>query len=75
MREFTVEELAAFDGKDGRAAYAAYKGTVYDISASAMWVEGDHEGWHAAGADLTAEHADAPHDEYVVDFPAVGKLI
>jgi predicted heme/steroid binding protein len=75
MKEFTAEELAAFDGTSGKAAYVAYKGKVYDVSESAMWGGGDHEGMHSAGADLTAEHDDAPHDVYVTDFPQVGTLV
>ena len=75
MKEFTLEELAEYDGKDGRPAYVAYQGVVYDVSESAMWNEGDHEGQHFAGADLTNEHADAPHDVYVTDFEEVGRLV
>ena len=74
MKEFTAEELAAFDGQDGRPVYVAYKGVVYDASASPMWAGGDHEGMHNAGRDLTAEHDDAPHDVHIVDFPQVGTL-
>lgn len=75
MKEFTPEELATYDGKDGRPAYVAYKGTVYEVTESSMWGGGDHEGAHAAGRDLTEEQKDAPHDEYVLDFPEVGKLV
>jgi predicted heme/steroid binding protein len=75
MKDFSAEELAAFDGRDGRPVYVAYKGMVYDVSESSMWGGGDHEGVHTAGHDLTAEHDDAPHDVYVTDFPVVGKLV
>ena len=75
MKEFTLEELAEYDGRDGRPAYVAYEGVVYDVSESAMWSEGDHEGQHSAGGDLTEEHEDAPHDIYVTDFPEVGRLV
>jgi predicted heme/steroid binding protein len=74
MKEFTADELAEFNGKDGRPTYVAYNGIVYDVSDSAMWDEGDHEGMHSAGKDLTQEHDDAPHDIYVTDFPEVGTL-
>jgi predicted heme/steroid binding protein len=75
MRDFTLEELKGFDGTGGNPAYVAYKGIVYDVTESAMWGDGDHEGMHQAGGDLTAEHEDAPHDLYVVDFPEVGKVV
>ena len=75
MKEFTREQLAQFNGKDGQPAYVAYDGKVYDMSDSAMWDDGDHEAMHFAGQDLTAEHDDAPHDVYVTDFPQVGTLV
>jgi predicted heme/steroid binding protein len=34
MREFKEEDLASFDGKDGRPAYAVVDGKVYDVSSS-----------------------------------------
>jgi predicted heme/steroid binding protein len=74
MKEFTADELAKFDGTKGQPAYVAYKGTVYDVTGSSMWGDGDHGGFHQAGADLTAEHDDAPHDELIVDLPQVGTL-
>ncbi len=75
MRDFTSEELKAFDGTGGSPAYVAFKGIVYDVTESAMWNDGDHEGMHQAGADLTSAHDDAPHDVYVTDFPEVGRLV
>lgn len=75
MREFTLDELRKFDGKDGRAAYVAYEGAVYDVTGNAMWEDGDHSGWHAAGEDLTEAQEDAPHDAYITAFPRVGTLV
>ena len=75
MKDFTTAELAEFDGTGGKSAYVAYKGVVYDVTESAMWGDGDHEGMHQAGRDLTADHDDAPHDVYVTDFPEVGRLV
>lgn len=75
MKEYTAEELTAFDGRNGNAAYVAYKGVVYDVSESAMWPEGDHEGAHYCGQDLTKDHDDAPHDVYITDYPEVGRLV
>jgi predicted heme/steroid binding protein len=75
MQEFSLDDLKKYDGREGRSAYVAYKGVVYDVTESAMWGGGDHEGAHTAGHDLTAEHDDAPHDVYVTDFPEVGRLV
>jgi predicted heme/steroid binding protein len=75
MKEFTLEDLAAFDGKDGRQAYVAYEGVVYDVTESAMWGDGEHEAMHMAGADLTQDHDDAPHDVYITDFPEIGRIV
>ena len=72
---FTRESLAQFDGKDGRNAYVAYEGKVYDLTGSVMWEDGDHQGEHWAGADLTTEMDDAPHFPDELDaFPVVGSL-
>lgn len=75
MKDFTAEELAQHDGREGRPTYVAYKGMVYDLSESLMWSGGDHEGEHTAGHDLTAEQEDAPHDVHVTEFPQVGRLV
>ena len=63
QRKFTLEELKQYDGKDGRLAYIAYKGKVYDVTGNFLWLNGDHQGEHAAGKDLTEEIASAPHGE------------
>jgi predicted heme/steroid binding protein len=74
MKEFTTDELKQYNGRDGQPSYVAYDGKVYDVSESAMWVDGDHEAMHSAGEDLTGAHDEAPHDVYVTDFPEVGRL-
>jgi predicted heme/steroid binding protein len=71
QRLFTTEELASFDGKDGRPAYIAHNGKVYDVTGSAMWEEGEHEDEHSAGADLTDDMDFAPHSEDVLEGMAV----
>jgi predicted heme/steroid binding protein len=71
---FTLEELAQFDGKDGRPAYYAYEGKVYDVSASPLWKLGMHFG-HSAGKDLTGKLEGAPHGDGIVKaMPLVGTL-
>lgn len=75
MKDFTLEELKQYNGRDGQPAYVAYDGKVYDMSENGMWIDGDHEAMHSAGEDLTAAHEDAPHDVYVTDFPEVGRIV
>ena len=36
MREFDVEALSEFNGKDGKPTYVAHEGKVYDVSASKL---------------------------------------
>ena len=63
QRRFTLEELTRYDGKEGRPAYIAYKGKVYDVTDDYLWTNGDHQGEHGAGKDLTEALAKAPHGE------------
>jgi predicted heme/steroid binding protein len=71
----TKAELAQHDGRDGRPAYVAVNGTIYDVTASPLWQGGNHQGSHQAGQDLTEELKSAPHVRAVVErFPVVGRL-
>ena len=76
---FTTEELAEFDGKDGRQAYVAVDGVVYDLSGSSIWPEGKHTPCNLqsmAGRDLSEEIRQAPPRmrEYLKRFPVVGSM-
>jgi predicted heme/steroid binding protein len=74
-KHFTLTELSQFNGKNGKAAYVGYKGKVYDVSDSDLWLEGDHTG-HEAGQDLTAQMEIAPHgDEVMQKMKTVGTLV
>ncbi len=71
----TLEQLKQFNGRAGKPAYVAVKGKVYDVSGSFLWSDGDHQGMHVAGRDLTEEMSGAPHDEDVLEmYPLVGEL-
>jgi predicted heme/steroid binding protein len=75
-RKFTVEELKQYDGRDGRPAYVAFNGKVYDVSDSFLWAGGDHQGQHEAGKDMTSEVQFAPHGEEVFErVKQVGVLV
>ena len=75
MTEFTLGELARHHGRAGVAAYVAYQGRVYDVSASFLWQAGRHQAMHEAGMDLTASFGGAPHSPELLErFPVLGIL-
>ena len=66
-KQFTIEELKEYNGKNGKPAYIAYKGKVYDVTDDYLWTDGEHQGEHSAGTDLTEKMPLAPHMEDVLD--------
>jgi predicted heme/steroid binding protein len=73
---FTLDDLCRFDGKEGRPAYLAYKGIIYDATKSRLWKNGLHATKHAAGNDLTDFLHSAPHGEdKILALPQIGKLL
>ncbi len=73
---FKLSELKAYNGKEGKPAYLAFKGNVYDVSQSKLWINGIHAGKHAAGNDLTESMAEAAHNEEVLSrVRIVGQLV
>ena len=76
MKQFSEEELSFYDGKDGRLAYIAYEGKVYDVTASFLWKDGKHQVLHYAGRDLSKELENAPHGPDLLErVTVIGKLI
>ena len=75
-RKITQNDLAENNGKNGKPAYIAHNGKVYDVSDSVFWLDGDHMGAHEAGKDLTSEIELAPHREEVLQrMKFVGVLV
>jgi predicted heme/steroid binding protein len=75
MKIFTVKDLAKHNGKNGKPAYVAHKGKVYDLTNSFLWKDGRHQVLHDAGTDLTTAIAKAPHGgDMLAKFPVVGIL-
>jgi predicted heme/steroid binding protein len=73
IKEYTLEELANYNGKNGKT-YVAYQGQVYDVSGSYLWKNGVHKG-HSAGKDLTYELNSSPHGPGILKgYPVVGTL-
>ena len=76
MRTFTREDLSKYAGEDGGPVYVAYKGKVYDASASWQWRGGKHQVRYAAGQDLTEALSGAPHGEdLLARLPIIGELV
>ncbi len=55
-------DFQQFNGKDGKPAYIAYKGHIYNVSESKHWKNGTHMNSHMAGEDLTDAFYIAPLD-------------
>jgi predicted heme/steroid binding protein len=75
-KEFTSEELAKFDGKEGRPAYVAVHGFIYDVTAyiATTWAGGIHFDI-MAGTDASDEF-DACHNHAILEkLGIVGKLV
>lgn len=75
QRTFTIVELAKFDGKNGRPAYVAVNGTVYDVTNNRAWAAATHFAL-TAGKDYTQEFASchAGQQSILATLPVVGRL-
>ncbi len=72
----TIEELAAYNGKDGKPTYVAVDGVVYDVSDTKAWKKGKHKGYKA-GTDITdLIKKKSPHGSSILKKrKAVGTII
>jgi len=82
MPDFDPEDLPAYsrsqlalrNGQDRDEVWVAFRGLIYEVTESRLWRNGKHY-QHWAGQDLTAEFAEAPHEEWVFDkFPPIARL-
>lgn len=71
-KTFTLEELAAFDGKNGKPAYVAIDSLVYDLSP--VFINGSHFG-HKAGTDLTTAFKETHFPSVLKKYFVVGRLV
>ena len=73
----TLEELSVFDGREGRNAYIAIDGVIYDVSNSSQWPNGLHRGRVQAGQDLTfVLDTESSHGREMLErVPKIGYLV
>lgn len=73
---YSRAELARHDGTDpALAVLIAYKGKVYDVTASFPWAKGSHWGDLHAGQDLTGRLKQSIHgEEMLLRVPCIGVL-
>jgi len=79
-QKLTLRELSRFDGKEGRPAYVAVDGVVYDVSASRRWANGEHrlcDLGARSGRDLSDEIKLAPSfmRSNLAQMPVVGEVV
>jgi membrane-associated progesterone receptor component len=76
QRNFTLAELTTFDGKNGRPAYVAVNGIVYDVTNNRAWAAATHFGL-VSGKDYTQEFASchAGQQSILAMLPVVGRLV
>lgn len=68
---FTLEELAEYDGLDGNRAYVAIDGIVYDITDSSYWNEGSDKRFEA-GKDVSDQIPDVS-PEFITNTKGIEK--
>lgn len=75
QRIFTIEELTQYDGSNGKPAYVAVNGNVYDVSLEGAWGGGTHFSIYA-GKDLTEQFTGCHGGrlEVLRNLPIVGIL-
>lgn len=64
--EIDRETLSQHDGKEGRPAFVAVEGKVYEVTGNRLWKNGAHMNRHQAGLDLTEAIAASPHGKDVL---------
>ena len=70
---FNAQTLANYDGLEGRRAYIALDGVVYDVTGHPMWPNGLHRGSFQAGKDYSAQiPASHRRDMRYDELPKVG---
>lgn len=69
MKKFTRETLSNYNGKNGRPAYIAVNGTVYDVTNNSQWTNGEYHNI-MAGQDVSFNLTNTP--DVLVNINKVG---
>jgi predicted heme/steroid binding protein len=64
--ELTLTEMKKYNGQNGKPAYIAVDGIIYEVTDVSHWKGGTHNG-QKAGIDLTEALNGAPHGKEVLD--------
>jgi arsenite oxidase small subunit len=74
-KSFSPAELQQFDGQNEHPFYVVFKGKVYDLSGSKLWLQGKHMGIHTRNENLGETIKGAPHGEDLLErFPVIGEF-
>ena len=74
QQEFTLAQLAKYNGADGNPSYVAINGIVYDVSNSISWSGGYHFGV-SAGTNATETFSTCHGASNIIEkLPKVGLL-
>jgi predicted heme/steroid binding protein len=74
-KTFTLTQLSQYNGQNGKPAYVAVNGMVYDVTNAKDWNNGTHYDGATAGKDLSKVILDSPHGTSVLKkLPVVGRL-
>jgi len=74
LKEFTLDELASYNGVNGKPAYVAVDGIVYDVSLEKTWGGASHFGLEA-GKDLSSQYNSCHVSSQIISkLPKVGTL-
>lgn len=74
LKKYTSDELAQFDGKNGRPVYVAVDDTVYDLTGIKKWKNGTHNG-NKAGNDLSDKIKKSPHGKGILKGKKVAGIL
>lgn len=75
QQDFTLEELAKYDGKNGNPAYVAVNGIVYDVTDNAVWAAATHFGL-TSGKDLSEQFNSCHAGQPILNkLKIIGKLV